>query len=418
MKRTATRLLVCVGLMLGPASFASESQTAIEQLQQLRASLVEVKKRQDVEGHLSIAKEQKVFLHGSTRSRIEVARAQLQAGHEKDALDEIRALLAMGVTSEALALPVFEPLRPSIDRAMHANEVAIGEAAPVRRLDPGLLSEDIDFDPKTRRFFVSSVLRGQVIALYRDGRQEVFVRSENGWPILGVKIDAKRRILWATLVALDDWTAVPEEDRGKTEVRAYDLDRGVLLDRHAGPTSSRFGDIVLASDGDPLVSDGRGGGIYRVHDGRLARIDHGDFVSPQTIAVCEGTPHVFVPDYVRGVAVFDPRTGSVVRWLPTDDRHALDGIDGLYCRGHSLIAVQNGTRPDRVVVFALDPTFTSIVGEKVIDRHVARDLTHGVVVGEQFHYLTHAGWNSIDDHGVRQAGASIEDALIFRATAP
>jgi hypothetical protein len=57
-----------------------------------------------------------------------------------------------------------------------------------------------------------------------------------------------------------------------------------------------------------------------------------------------------------------------VRWLPMGGRFALNGIDGLYFDRGTLIAVQNGTSPERVVAFAVDPSVTRIESETIIER--------------------------------------------------
>ena len=152
-----------------------------------------------------------------------------------------------------------------------------------------------------------------------------------------------------------------------------------------------------------------------MHDGRVSRLDHGDFISPQTIAVCDGAPYVFVPDYVRGLAAFDLETGAVVRWLGSADLHALDGIDGLYCRGHTMVAVQNGVKPERVVSFVLDPIFKTIVGEHVLERRVDGGFTHAVLAGNALLFLADAGWSALDEHGQQQVGAALAAPRIMRA---
>ena len=124
----------------------------------------------------------------------------------------------------------------------------------------------------------------------------------------------------------------------------YDLKNGNLLRRVEGPLGTALGDMVLTASGDAIVSDGDGGGVYRVLAGGSAiqRIDDGDFISPQTPAMHPDGKHIFVPDYVRGIGVLEIATKQV-RWLSMEGRFALNGIDGLYFARGRLIAVQNGT---------------------------------------------------------------------------
>jgi hypothetical protein len=276
------------------------------------------------------------------------------------------------------------------------------------------LPEDIDYDSRSKRFFVSSILEHEIVALDDAGHQQLFAESPDHWPVLALKVDSKRRRLWATEVGLQDFSSVAAADWGRSVLLEYDLDRGTLLARHDGPLHSNLGDMALASNGDPIVADGTGGGIYRLHANGLRRIDHGDFISPQTIAICSDGRSVFVPDYVRGIAAFDLATGSV-HWLSMKGRYALDGIDGLYCHGSSLVAVQNGTSPVRVINFALNGSRSAVVADTIVERATATlgEPTRGVFVGRTFFYIANSGWDALYDHGAVRASAQLSPALIM-----
>jgi rRNA-processing protein FCF1 len=73
----------------------------------------------------------------------------------------------------------------------------------------------------------------------------------------------------------------------------------------------------------------------------------------------------------------------------------------LYLAGDKLIAVQNGTSPERVVVFTLDATLTRIRSEAIIERSTVTlgDPTHGVVIGDDFFYIANSGWDILDEQG-------------------
>ena len=67
----------------------------------------------------------------------------------------------------------------------------------------------------------------------------------------------------------------------------YDLASRRLLRRIEGPRPSALGGIALTAQGDVIVSDGDGGGVYRVpaNGAGMQRLDDGDFISPQTPAM-------------------------------------------------------------------------------------------------------------------------------------
>ncbi len=119
-----------------------------------------------------------------------------------------------------------------------------------------------------------------------------------------------------------EFAAAAKEDWGRSAILQYDLRSGKLLHRIEGPPKAALGDMALAANGDPIVSDGEHGGVYRVNRNTqgFERIDAGDFVSPQTPAALPDGTHLLVPDYVRGLGMLDLNTRQV-DWFP-DGRQA------------------------------------------------------------------------------------------------
>ncbi len=302
---------------------------------------------------------------------------------------------------------------------MAANTVSISAASQVFSLQTtARIPEDIDYDPDSKKFFVSTVLGKQVLKVDMAGLSTVFASAPDNWPLLALKIDSHRHVLWLTEVALDGFTATTKKDWGRSAILQYDLQSGKLLHRIEGPPKTALGDMALAVNGDPIVSDGKHGGVYRLNGKTwsLERIDAGEFVSPQTAAVLADGKHILVPDYVRGLGLLDLNSKQVV-WIPMDGKYALNGIDGLYAIGSRLIATQNGTSPERVVQFTLDGSRQAIIAEKIIERATMTlgDPTHGVVVGNYFYYIANSGWDALDEHGTVLAGKSLPAPLIMRA---
>jgi hypothetical protein len=101
-----------------------------------------------------------------------------------------------------------------------------------------------------------------------------------------------------------------------------------------------------------------------------------------------------------GVATVDPATRTV-SWIAHADTVALNGIDGMYLVGHVLYAIQNGTSPERVTRFVLDPDLRRVVDWSVVERATPDlgDPTHGVVVDDQFYFIANSGWDRFGDDG-------------------
>src|SRR5581483_10816389 len=111
------------------------------------------------------------------------------------------------------------------------------------------IPEDIVFDARSNRFYISSVKRRKILSLSRDGHFADFA-SGLEWPVLALAVDSKQRRLWATITAVDE---------GKTALLKFDLDSGKLLKRYDPPEGKHeMGDMTLSPAGDAYVSDGLG----------------------------------------------------------------------------------------------------------------------------------------------------------------
>jgi sugar lactone lactonase YvrE len=391
----------------------------------LQAKLHKSHTANDWQSNLIAAKELSKLLNESPGSLVEVARAQVHVGDFKPAFQELEQFVRMG---ESIHLPPdFAPLltKPEfagIQRAMEANRTPIALTSTAFLLpDSDLLAEDVDYDPTVHRFLVTSVRQKKIIAVKDGGATFDFATAPDNWPMMAIKIDRSHSVVWATEVALQGFDFAPRPDWGRSALLCYDLRSGKLMRRVEGPRGTALGDMALTTDGDVVVSDGDGGGLYRLaaKTSTLERIDNGDFISPQTPAMHPDGKHIFVPDYLRGIAVLDLSTRQL-RWLSTRGRFALDGIDGLYFDHGTLIAVQNGASPERVVAFTLDPTLSEVAAETILERSTDTlgDPTHGVVVGKDFYYIANSGWDIVDDQGNLKPGAKPSPPRIMRRPPP
>jgi sugar lactone lactonase YvrE len=412
-------------LIIITASPAKQTGSGLEQFQRLKVRLRESHAANDWHSNLASANELKELLNEVPDSLLEVARADVHVGDLDAAFRELEQFIRMGQSTDLLATSsdfaalLKQATFARIQDGMKANRSAISRGSTAFLLsDPSLLAEDVDYDLRTKRFFITSVREKKLILTEASGASADFAKAPDDWPMLAVKVDPSHGVVWATEVAMQGFNFAPESDWGKSAVLCYDLNNGKLLRRIDGPRGAALGDLVLTANGDVIVSDGDGGGVNRVlaKGTVLERLDGGDFISPQTPALHPDGKHIFVPDYTRGIGVLEIATKQV-RWLSMGGRFALNGIDGLYFDRGRLIAVQNGTSPERVVAFTLDATLTRIKSETIIERSTGTlgDPTHGVVVDNDFYYIANSGWDAIDDLGNMKPGARASAPRIMRA---
>lgn len=350
---------------------------------------------------------------GNPRLAYNLAASEAVLGHRQAALTGLRNLAGMGLIYDLAADPDFESLRDL--PAFHAatERIALSKkpvshstlefAIPER----DLIAEDIAYDPRSRRFFISSVRRGRI---FTTGGKE-FARAE--WGVLGLHADPARRLLWATTAWLPHCDACKSEDKDKTALLAFDLDSGALRQHIDSPVPGVLGDLTVSSTGDVFVSEGIHGAVLWLKAGTktLERLDPpAEFPSPQTPALSADEKTLFVPDYARGIAAIQLATRKI-DWLQPADDLALNGIDGLYRNEDHFLAVQNGTNPKRIMRFSLD-----LHHQEVMEANSPwlGEPTHGVLANGSFFFIANSGWGEYDDQGRKNAGSTAVESTVRR----
>src|SRR6185312_4707533 len=272
-----------------------------------------------------------------------------------------------------------------------------------------------NLEPVTRGAVAFTLADADLVADDSAGRASDFTRagSDSTWGIFAVHVDAARQLLWATTAATPAAQGYARADSGRSALLAYDLATGVLRARLDPPDPRRahvLGDITVGADGTVYVSDAASGAVYVATPGARALavlVPPGTFTSPQTPALSADEKRLFVADYARGVAVIDLSSRGV-SWLGHPGNVALAGTDGLYRVGNTLLAVQNGTTPNRVVRALLDTAMTRVLDAQVLERAkpAVSDPTHGVIVGDTFYFIARSGWDRVHEDGtIAPAGA-------------
>ncbi|HYL61165.1 MAG TPA: hypothetical protein VE077_00970 [Candidatus Methylomirabilis sp.] len=418
------RLVFCC-VLVATAALAQGASDAARQFESLLQGIHQARQKEDVKAALSLSLQLAKLLNGSASATEQLALVSAEMNDREHALEYLRDFAAMGQSDDGLASrPQFKSLSalPEFKKIlsdMRANESRIQTAAPAMHFqDANLLTEDLDYDAATRTFLATSVLEQKIVRLAANGAQTDFFKSPDGWPMLAIKIDSRRGIVWATEVALKGFAAAPSKDWGNSRLFCLRLNDARVI-RKIDAAGKSLGDMGLMPNSDVIVSDNNGA-VYRVRanseNPSLERVDDGQFISPQTPTAAPDGRRIFVPDYARGIALLDLNTKQA-QWLDSGHQHALEGIDGLYFASGGLLATQNGTSPERVVFFRLDLGMQKVISESVLERATPTlgDPTHGVVVQNAFYYIANSGWSDLDDAGHVKPGASLTPALLMQS---
>jgi hypothetical protein len=343
------------------------------------------------------------LLPRSPGARTGAARALARTGAARTALDHLSAVVDFGVRFDA-ADPAFEALRTDprfrrLESRMRQRTAPIVRSSVAFRLDPALIPENIAHDPKTGAWFVGSMYKAKIVRIGPDGSVRDFIPPQRHGllSVVGMKVDAPRRALWAASGNFALRPPIENEDpatRGKSHLFHFHADTGALVRAYPAPAGSPgnpvlFNDLVVTPGGDVYVTSGPGG-IWLLRAGADGLEEF--FARPGSIfngiAITPDGKSVFAASHLEGILRIDLATKKVSP-LVLPPGVALGGIDGLYVHGKSLIGVQNGTDPVRVVRAWLDPAMTRVTRFSVLEQeHPESDLPlTGTIVGEHLYYV-------------------------------
>ena len=363
---------------------------------------------------------QQAYLDGAAK----LAAAARDTG---DAIRWLRRLADLGVGADVRKDTTFRALvgAPAFDSA--ATSLASATAPIVRgrvRLtlsDTTLHPEGVAYDARHRRWFMGSVRKRKVVAIESDGRARDFIPSaaDGIGGVFGMAVDSVRRTLWVATTALPRMDGFGAADSGRVGVYGYDLETGGLKRKtwmsRDSSMAHTFGDVAVAPNGDVYVSDSESPWILELREGSdsLVRfLTHPLFRSLQGMAITPDGATMYVADYSHGLVRISLASKTVDPLIAARGVTLL-GVDGLYWHRGSLIGVQNGVTPARVVRFCLDPSGRSVRRLEVLDRNpaTADEPTLGAIEGDSLVYVATSEWEKYDDSGKRIAGTKLRPAI-------
>ncbi len=274
--------------------------------------------------------------------------------------------------------------------------------------EPDLIPEGMTHDPVTGRFFVGSFAKRKIVQVDREGKATDFIREgQDGFLCsVGMRVDPKRRRLWANTCAAPHMKTRGPEVKEETGIYEYDVDSGRLLAKAMVPKTSEghiFNDMTLDANGDLYVSGFGGDVIYRV-DGK--KCEATEFVrtpagfEPNGIAL-SGDGRLLYVAGTTGVSIVDVASKAISRLRTPANVQTFD-VDGLYWYENSLIAVQQNqpfpAAGSRVARFFLSDDGARVERLAVLDeKHPLHDQpTTGVVVGDRFYYIANSQFTKFD----------------------
>ncbi len=286
--------------------------------------------------------------------------------------------------------------------------------------DRQLHVEGIAYNPDTKTFYLGSIHQRKIVKADLNGTTTDFIKDQprEMASIFGIKLEAKRKFLWACSSALEETKDYDPSIPSK--VYKYDL-RGTLIKSYDPPsdvTAAIFGDLVISNKDEVYVSDSKNNIILKVNEstGKLdSFFESSEFGNIQGITFSEGNSVMFISDYLGSIFKLEMKAKRLTKIACLLDV-SLKGIDGLNFYKGTLIGIQNGVAPLRVVQFILNKEYTSIINFRTIDRnHPAfNEPTLGTIDNNTLYYIANSQWSGYDDDHKIKPADQLQDIVILK----
>ena len=269
-------------------------------------------------------------------------------GKTDESLALINRIIAMGLYFPFERDDDFKSLGPDMMKQIMAsagkNKAAVNASTRAFTLpDKELITEGIAHDPVSGKFFVSSIHKGKIVSIDKNGTVSDFSSPNDGlWSVSGMKVDARRRILWASTTAFPQRAGHSASDEGKAGVFKYDLATGKLLNKYLLPNTTErhaLGDLTVDKTGRVYATDSVAPVIYTIAPGGNSLevfLRDPVFNSLQGLAFTKDEKILYVADYSKGIFRVDMPSKTITQIKPSQNVVLL-GIDGLYFHGGNLI---------------------------------------------------------------------------------
>lgn len=348
-------------------------------------------------------------------------------GKKADAITYLSRLTEMGLALHPEKDKDFDSIKESAEfkdilKRFESNKASVVNSSAAFTIhEKGLITEGLAYDPVDETFFISSIHKRKILSISKSGGVKTFATEADGlWSVLGMRVDPKRRLLWVTTSAFTQMENYKKEEDGSSAVFKFDLRTRRLLKKYPLSNAKKhaLGDLTIQSNGDVYATDSVSAAIYVIRaqpDEIELFLEDPGFVSPQGLAFSTDEHHLFMADYSTGLFDIDVSTKKVTHLGPVAGQTLL-GIDGLYFYKGSLIGVQNGVSPQRVVRITLSKDLRRAEKLRVIEagNPIFLEPTLGVLVNGEFYFIANSQWPLIGEDGKFADETKLLDPVVLK----
>jgi len=267
--------------------------------------------------------------------------------------------------------------------------------------------ESIAWDDGRGAFLAGTLDTGVVFAVTPGGKTKELLRAseKNGiLAITGLAVDTARNRLWLSSAGVPAFIGLPAADLGRAALLEFDLKKLKLLNRFDIPVDGLPhvpGRIAVTPQGDVYFIDRAVPMVFRKLEGGAAVepfMANADMTGFKDMALSDTGNRIYIADAALGILVADIEAKTSTM-LGVPETLNVGGISGLMYSEGSLLMLQNGITPQRLMRLSLAPTGLDVatVTPLAIALEQFSSPAFGVVNNGAIYYF--AEGNKSDENG-------------------
>jgi hypothetical protein len=302
------------------------------------------------------------------------------------------------------------------------NSKSFGEGKVAFDLPKGdYLLNALAWDPKRKTLLIGSARDGSIHRLDQKGKLSDFIAAgsnPNLWGVDALGVDAAHNTLYVATSASPKFDKFSADNANKAALLAFDLGSGKFLKKYtATPDALRtFNGIAVSEKGMVYVADGAHRTVFKVEGDTLKQVVQNSKLSGiSAIAVSADGRVLYIADYSLGIFGFDLAKGEAFPPKYNPEQLVLGGIVGMHWYDGTLVIIEDGMVPKRVMRLGLSPDGRAIVNAMPLDV-ASQDfiaLGDGALADDKLYFIANRQDALYDRNGVLTDAAQAEPEAVF-----
>jgi hypothetical protein len=369
------------------------------------------------------------LMPNSGELRLQLAVAYAKNDDKTNAYDTLIRMQMQGFAYDIAKDPRFEPVHGTkvwdyLVANLQANAKQFGEGKTAFELAKGdHLYDALAWDAKRGQLLVGGAREGKVqLVDTTTGKLSDFITADANNGLFGVDalaVDGAHGKLYVATSATLIFKGFNADNAGKSGISEFDLASGKFLKNYTFAKSDgahRLSALVVGKDGQVYAADGSRKQLFKLDSGELKVILSNPKLSYISALALSGDGHtLYMADFALGVFGFDLTKGQAFEPSHNSSSLVLGGIVGMHWFDGTLVVVENGMVPKRVMRLQLSADGRSIEGAMPLDAAQPSfdELGAGTVAGDKLYFFSNREDSLYDAQGVLTEADKLEPTRVF-----